>query len=47
MDVLLLNQFIPVDPIRLMQVDFQQVLGGFYALAGTEENALSRKSEKK
>lgn len=42
LEVLLLHQLVSVDPLALVQVDLQQVRGGFQALAGTEEEALGR-----
>ena len=39
---MLLHQLVSVDPVALVQVDFQQVRRGFQTLAGTEENALGR-----
>lgn len=41
----LLHQFVPVDPVGLVQVDLQQVRGDFQALAGAEENALGGEGE--
>lgn len=43
--VLLLQQLVSVDPVALVQVDFEKVQRGFQTLAGTEEEALGRQGE--
>lgn len=42
LEVPLLHQLVPVDPVGLVQIDFQQVRRGSQTLGGAEEKALGR-----